>query len=409
MKYADVFPLPTEWLTDVDESLAEAVARWAEQEVMARRLEHGEDRDALLAPAARKLFVDLGLQSLFWPESAGGAGLSGRDTALTVCCVLEEVGRADVGIGFLLANTLVVQAAFGVEPNRNEALLETLTPVFCSGETVLGALILPGYGNGGESPGVHGLAYQVKVSPDGGGWLLTGEDVRPLCAGADAGLFGVTCETEPNAPSLLLVAGTAEGLVRGAPFKKTGLAASLNADLEFRSVAVSGDRLVFSGGERYRETLGWYYLGCAALCQGALLAAWEILREWGETRVIKGKGQVFRENPLVAALMGKIGRRITTGRILAYNLARMLARPDAYGPPGAPAMLAAATAVARTVGQGAAEAINSSMELMASAGYATEWNLERYWRDVQTLLGHLGPATAAQMDMARHHFGCRSL
>jgi len=412
MKYEEVFPVPREWLKDVDESLADTVVRWAEQEVMAGRLEHAEDLDGFLIPAMRKLFVDIGLQRLLIPEEMGGAGLSSPDTAVTLCAVLEQVGRADMGIGFLLANTAAIQAALGIEPHRSESSVEVLSRLFGSGEdTVVGSLILPGTGDGAATdlPEVNGLVCQVAAVPAEGGWILSGGNIRPQCAGASAGVFGTICQTEPGKPMLILVPAASEGLERAAPFKKTGLAASDNADLAFREVRVPGELCVFADMERYRETMGWYFMGCAALCSGALLASWEILREWGETRVIKGKGQVFRENPLVASLMGEIARRIAVSRILPYHLARMLSRPETYGPAGSPATYQTAVAVVRTVCNSAMEAIDYSMELMGSAGYAAEWNLERYWRDVKTIEACLGPETAAQADMARHCFGCQTL
>ena len=412
MKYQEVFPLPTEWLRDIDVSLARTVARWAEQEVMSKRLEHGEDYDNLLFPAIRKLFVDIGLQNLPWPEESGGCGMSTGDTALTLCAVQEQAGRADMGIAFLYANTFAIQSALGIEPHRDESLLQDLHALFCSGGQVAeGSLILPDYGDGSqdEDPGLFGLQYQVKLTAKGDDWVLNGENARPQCSGATAKIFGVICATEKGDPALLVVPTTASGLERGAPFKKTGLAASINADLAFRNVKVPKNYLVFDSIERYREMLGWYYLGCAAACVGACFASWEILKEWGETRVIKGKGQTFKENPLAAALMGEIGGRVGIARLLVYDLARILSKPDIYGSAGSSATFATATAVLRTVIRAAMDSINNAMELMGSAGYATEWNLERYWRDVKTVETLLGPETSAQIDMARHYFECQTL
>jgi alkylation response protein AidB-like acyl-CoA dehydrogenase len=55
------------------------------------------------------------------------------------------------------------------------------------------------------------------------------------------------------------------------------------------------------------------------------------------------------------------------------------------------------------------KSIDNAMELMASAGYATEWNLERYWRDVKTIETYVVPETAALTDMARHYFDLKRL
>ncbi len=50
------------------------------------------------------------------------------------------------------------------------------------------------------------------------------------------------------------------------------------------------------------------------------------------------------------------------------------------------------------------------MELMGgSAGYATEWNLERYWRDVKTMQIHLGNWELNKMDIARYFYHCKTL
>jgi alkylation response protein AidB-like acyl-CoA dehydrogenase len=140
-----------------------------------------------------------------------------------------------------------------------------------------------------------------------------------------------------------------------------------------------------------------------------LLATYDIIKEWGDTRVIKGKGQVFKENPLVASLLGEIGGKMAMGRLLTFNAARLLSAPNLYGPAGSPPVATAATAAFKLAARGAMEAMDNTMELMASAGYATEWNLERYWRDVKTLESCVLPETVAQTDLARHYFDLKEL
>jgi alkylation response protein AidB-like acyl-CoA dehydrogenase len=49
------------------------------------------------------------------------------------------------------------------------------------------------------------------------------------------------------------------------------------------------------------------------------------------------------------------------------------------------------------------------MELMASAGYAKEWQLERYWRDVKTVQCYLGAAELAKHDYARWFYQTKTL
>lgn len=407
MDYQEIFPVPVEWLQDVDRSMASTVAGWADAEVMAGRLEHKEDNESLLAPAMRKLLIDIGLQAMLWPDELGGGGLSTPDAAMTLASVLEQVGRADTGIGFLLANTFALQSAFAVEPHRDGALLEGMAPVVCGDEVVIGSLVLPYY-SGESSAQFFGLPYQASASSDGEGVGLSAKGARPQCSGANASVFGIACAVEGN-PALVLVPSGSKGLSAGQPITKAGLAASLNADIALDNVRMPAAHVVLTGVERLRETLSWYYTFCSAVTAGSLLAVYEILKEWGDTRVIKGKGQVFKENPLVASLMGEIGMRIGTSRILTYNAARMVSAPDVYGPAGSPAIAATAVSTFKQVTRMAMEAMDNTMELMGSAGYATEWNLERYWRDVMTLQSYVSPETVTQTDMARHYFDLKKL
>jgi alkylation response protein AidB-like acyl-CoA dehydrogenase len=410
MKYKDLFPIPIEWLEDADRSMAETVSTWAEQEVRSKRLEHKEDYDKLLLPAMRKLFMDIGLQTMMLPEELGGGGMGTPEVATTAAAVLEQVGAADSGIGFLFANTLALQYALAVSPNRGEAPLELAAPVLCGEEVALCSLVLPAYGTGVEGvPRYYGLDYPVTARETDGGWVLNGGPARPQCSGANASFFAVVCDLGDDTPGVLLVSAGTEGLESGEPFLKTGLAASVNADLTFENVKVPAGALACRGIEAVREMLSWYYMACTAVCAGSLQTTHEILQEWGDTRVIKGKGQVFKENPLVASLMGEIGGKISTSRLLTYNLARMLSNPAVYGSAGGGNLHVAAISAFKQVGRLAMEVMDNTMELMASAGYATEWNLERYWRDVKTVETYVVPETVAWTCMARQYFNLKEL
>jgi len=328
---------------------------------------------------------------------------------MTLAAIIEQVGRADTGIAFLLANTFALTSTFAVEPHADAALLEHMAPVVCGKDPVIASLVLPYYSKDPGAAAFFGLPYQAAAKRDGDGWLLSARDARPQCSGASAYAFGVACAGEGDEPMLALVAPHLKGFSTGDPFKKTGLAASINADITMDGVRVADAQVLLEGTERMRGMLAWYYTFCAAACSGALLATYEIVKEWGDTRVIKGKGQVFKENPLVASLLGEIGGRMAVARLLAFNAARLLSAPEIYGPAGSPTVATAATAAFKLAARAAMEAMDNTMELMASAGYATEWNLERYWRDVKTMEVCVLPETVAQTDLARHYFDLKEL
>ncbi len=390
-----LFPTIDEWLSDMDKSLADNLRRWADSEVMEKRLEHREDHAQLLEPAMRKLFVDIGLQKLLWPEKHGGDGHTGTEAALTVAAALEQISRADTGIAYLLANTVALQSSMALDGTDNDAACESLSGIFAGANGMaIGSLIMPLYGT-----------PQATAKLQKGNWIVSGEKMRPLASGMDATLYGVVCSLDGSGETgLLAIPADAKGVKRGKAFLKTGLAASRNTDVGLDGVKVPETACVARGDEAFGALRTWLGMGVSACCVGALFATYEILQEWGDTRVIKGKGQVFKNNPLTAALMADVARETTLARMLTFDLARFLAQPDMYGSAGSSRNVVAAGMIAQHVALAAEKSINNAMELMASAGYAREWNLERYWRDVKTMQASIGPDEISKMEFSRYFY-----
>jgi alkylation response protein AidB-like acyl-CoA dehydrogenase len=395
--YLQRLALPASWTTETDAAVAETVGRWATTEVMRRRTELEEDRDGLLVPAARTLLEELGLRHLVDGGEAGSSLAPGMAT--TVVTALEQVGRADTGIAFGLAGTYALHVS--ARTLRRPRIVEALRG---GDEAPWGTLVLPGFGASEE--GFDGLCGQVAATRKGRTWLLDGAAVRPQFGGHDADLLAVFAALKDGAPGVLVVPRTADGIRHGAPRETTGLAFSRSAELTFRGVRVPDSMVLCRGADACGELVTWSRLGCAAAAAGAALAGYEILDDWAENRVIKGRGQPFKGNALVAATLGEIGAKLLTARLQLHGLAQLLDESD--GPSSgsdASARHTAAIAVSREVIESSLATLDRGMELMASAGYATEWNLERYWRDVRTLSCLQGSATHARTTIARHVFG----
>jgi len=406
MIHAEVFPGLKAGVQESDLTLARGLRDWAQAELAGKRLELKEDYQGLLRPAMRSLLLDIGLQRALWPESRGGDGLASPELAHTVAVALQEIARGDVGIAWLLAVDLAVGLAALISP-APESGTNMLADLHCSSEeAVVVSLVPPGLEGegGGRLASLRGKVLPL-ASPEDGGWALEADGLRPLNSGADADLFCVLCLEEGSGdPILLAVPKDAPGLKRGDPILKTGLAASRNADISLHNVIIPGENLLLRGETAWRGLLSWLWLGSCAACTGALLAAYEIIKEWGDTRVIKGRDSIFKDNPLTASLMADIGTDVLVCRLLTSALAQMLAAPEEYGGAGSDAVHGAALALATRVVPAAEQALDHTMELMASAGYAKEWQLERYWRDVKTVAVSLGNRELARMELARHYY-----
>jgi alkylation response protein AidB-like acyl-CoA dehydrogenase len=410
MSDLELFPYPKNRLGEADLDLASSLQGLVEKEVIDKRLELKEDYEQLLAPMMKKLLSDIGIQKMFWPEKLGGDEHNQPEAAYTIASALEQIARADTGLAFLAAHSLALQASLALERNLNQELCDSIAPLFCEGDKpVIVSFILPTYAEE-EGPQWRGKYLQVEASSGADGWVLNGKGIRPSCSGVDAALFGALCAVKgEEEPAFILVPGDASGVKRGEEFKKTGLAASRNADIDFEGVKVPAVNLAFKGDEGIQRLLSWYYLGLSAAGVGSLLASYEIIKEWGDNRVIKGRGQIFKENPLTASLMAQIAQDISVNRLLAYNLAGMLAEPEAYGDAGSEAVSVASIMIVHYILNSADWVIHRIMELMASAGYAKEWQLERYWRDVKTVQCYLGASEIAKFDIARWFYQCQTL
>ncbi len=155
--------------------------------------------------------------------------------------------------------------------------------------------------------------------------MVSGAQIRPFNSGADTALFGVLCRLEnEEEPGFILITAAAPGVIRegGIP-RATGLAAGRNVSLHLDQVKVPAGNLVFRGEGPYRNMLSWLYAGCGAVALGSLLAAFEIIKEWGDTRVIKGKGNIFKHNPLTASVMAEASHEILLSRLLIQRLAQI--------------------------------------------------------------------------------------
>ena len=132
----DLIPYPQDMVQEADLLLARTLQQWAETEVISKRLEYREDYEKLIKPAMRSLFIDVEMQKMIWPESCGGIGLNKLEIAQTLTLALEQIGRADTGIGFLAAVTFALCSSFALECNMKEELCQRIAPLFCQSEDI---------------------------------------------------------------------------------------------------------------------------------------------------------------------------------------------------------------------------------------------------------------------------------
>ena len=129
--------------------------------------------------------AELGLMGVCVPEEYGGAGAD----FLSYVLVLEELSRADAGVGVTVAvHTSAVALpilAFGTDEQRAR-----FVPPLARGEQ-LGAFALTEPGSGSDAG-----SLRTSATPSGDGWLINGAK-QWITNGSRAGTFVLFARTDP--------------------------------------------------------------------------------------------------------------------------------------------------------------------------------------------------------------------
>lgn len=398
------FPYPRSWLDTQSEEIARSIAKWSETELIAKRLEPREDVEHQMR-ALTILSKDLGVDRFIWPEFEADDGFTFPEASSTLVRVYEEIGRGDAGLGFISGVKVALVAVLVENEKIDESLHREINAVFHSDKLALISLIMPGLGDvcRGARPALFGREVQAKLTKTASGWSLNATGARPLNSGANASLYAVVA-SHADGFALALVPASSTGVQRGKTLTMAGLMASRNADIDFSDVPLEDDRVLPLEPSSFQRLLTWIDLLCSAVAIGAGLDSYRIVRDWADNRVIKSGG-LLKENSMNAAVLAQVAMDILLARIAVHSLGRAVACPGEFGVSSGDDLAAFAATVRVSIMDQVLHAINRAMEMMGSAGYSKEWNIEKHWRDVNTLKTMLGGRIPVEMDVARTYYG----
>jgi alkylation response protein AidB-like acyl-CoA dehydrogenase len=410
MPDVDSFSLPTEWISDDARDLVTAVRRWADEEVIPVRQQIDDDWEhhELVKPLLHSLCVDLGYQQAAWPKEYGGLGID----AITSCLLLEEISRADSGMATAAScSTWAMTPIF--PPDDNAYLMELFTPKFLDPETwYVGSVALtePHSGSDIENiDGTHGRFIRTRARLDGDEWVITGHKLWPTNSAGVGDLFCTICTTDPDAGdegvAIIYIPADTAGVTQGPPYRKAGMNADANGDIWLEDVRVPFEFRAHGPGkdaQRARAMVTSGNVGTAAQCIGVMKNLYEIVKDWCDNRVVAGKR--LRDHSITAATLADIVTAIEVSRAETYLKARMLDRPDIYGPRWTPEMLARTRVTKLFVSDQLTAVVNRVMDLMGASGYAREGDVEKHWRDSKIMSLWMGGRALPQLDIARWFF-----
>lgn len=421
MRTIDDFTRPLEYLAPLDRYLGQIGRNWADTEVIPRRREFDEDWEhhTLIEPCFSSLQGEIGLQRMLFPEDLGGWGLGHSGYLGTGAARLfEEVARADsamaVAFGVLFWPLLMIC----VEPHVNRRLCEEFAPMFMQERAVFAANAMTEPQGGADIENMEvtgGSTIETTAVLDGDQWVINGHKLWPTNSGGVADLFGVVCTTSPGSRNpddfaFIFVPADTPGCTQGGPYQKAGMAADKNGDIWFDNVRVpSWYRACGPGLDAmyFKEVVSLGNLGSLAFVSGAMMNVFEILSEFAGKTTFRGKP--LKENDDVAGVLADYARDVDIIRVLTYQYARMLDRPDLYGDRWSEEVVAKGRAYKYFASDRAMEDLRKVMNLMGAHGSDRANDVEKHWRDLKIVQLWMGGKQLCQMEVARWFYDCCSL
>ena len=422
MRCIDRITRPLEYLSPMDDLLGPMIRKWADEEVIPLRRRFDEDwqEHRLIEPAFRKLMGEMGLQRLLFPEEVGGLGLGHSGYLGTGAFRLfEEVARADSGMAVAFGVTFWPLLMIAAEPHVNMRLCRELGPLFCDTTDVrfaANAMTEPQGGADIENLDLlRGSTITTTAVVDGDQWVINGHKLWPTNTGGVASLLGVVCTTRPGSDdpddfAFIFVPADTPGVTQGKPYEKAGMAADKNGDVWLEDVRVPlwyracgpGDDFTY-----FKEVISMGSLGSIAFVSGVLLDCYEILLRFCSEATRHGRP--LREHDAVAAVLADVVRDLEVIRVSGYQYARMLDRPDLYGPRWSEEVVAKGRLFKYFACDRGMAALGRALELLEEAGADRRWDLEKHWRDLKIVQLWMGGKQLCQMETARWFFDCETL
>ena len=356
-------------LTDDQRAIRDAFARFVDEAVVPQAA--ALDEAHAYPRALMDQLAGLGFFGLRYPEGAGGSGLGLIEFALA----LEEIARGSMS----LAGAAAMQSLMGTKFLHmlgSADIIERLFKPALKGEKI-GAICMTEPGAGSDLEGIATRAKKVE-----GGYVLDGRKTW-ITAAPVADFFTVFARAgEERKLTIFLVERQFEGLAVGRAIHKMGVWALPTSEVAFTECFVpDSHRLSREEGDgeaHLRKTLAEIRIITGAMALGVARAALaESVRYAAERQQF---GKAINRFQAIQFKLAEMATDLESARHLVYYAAWLHGAGRPHHKEAAMAKLHATEAAARICDQAA--------RVLASYGYAMEYPVQRYLRDVRfTLIG----------------------
>jgi alkylation response protein AidB-like acyl-CoA dehydrogenase len=370
-------------LSQEQREIKERAARFADREVAPHASDlDGEDRVPFETLAKMS---EADLMGLCVPEEYGGAGAD----FISYCLLLEEVSRADAGLGATLAvhtsaGTLPI-VMFGTEEQKARWI-----PPLARGERI-GCFCLTEPETGSDASAIATRAERVE-----GGYRVSGHK-QWVTNGRVAGTAVLFARAEGGASegvTAFVVDMGAEGISCGAHARKMGVISATTDDVLFDDVFIPETDRLGEEGKGLRVALGTLdtgRIGIAAQAVGIAEAAFRYATHYAAQRTTFGKP--IAEHQAIAFKLADMQTMVRAARLLVFEAAWMKDSGERHTEAGARAKLYAS--------QVANEVTYEAVQVLGGRGYMKDYPVERHYRDARVTEIYEGTSEIQRLVISR--------
>ena len=371
-------------LSDEQREIRDLARRFADEEIAPRAA--AWDREHSFP---RELFGhlgELGLMGVCVPEEHGGAGAD----FLSYVLVLEELSRADAGVGV----TVAVHTSAGTLPLLSHGTPEQVgrfVPPLAQGHE-LAAFALTESGSGSDAGAMRTRAESDPAHP--APTTRVSGTKQWITNGSHAHSFLVFAR-DPERASAFVVRRGAEGFKVTREEEKLGLNSSSTADLSFEDTPAERLGVKGAGLRIAFQTLDAGRIGIAAQAVGIAQAALDVAAGYAKER--HAFGRPIGAFGAIQQKLADMQTEIEAARALVWRAARLKEAGRPHSVEGAQAKLFASRVARHWTGE--------AIQVLGGYGYTKEFPVERYYRDAKVTEIYEGTSEIQRLVIARALLG----
>ena len=328
---------------------------------------------------------ELGLFGLPFAEEHGGAGAD----FLSLCIAIEEISRADAGVGITLEAAVCLGAApiyeFGTKAQKERWLPD-----------LLAGRKLWAFGLTEPEAGSDAGATKTRAEQRDGRWVINGAKQFITNCGTDisagvtiTAVTGRDSDGDKEISALMVPTGT-PGYHVLEPYRKLGWHSSDTHPLAFDGCEVPAENLLGQRGGGYRKflhTLTGGRIAIAALSVGVAQACLDAALSYAKER--HAFGEPISKHQAIQFKLADMATETEVARTIVYRAAA------AYGHEGGETSdevrrLAAMSKLYAS--EASKRAADNAVQIHGGYGFMEDYPVARYWRDVK--INEIGEGTS---------------